>query len=109
MPDLFVSSTRKCATKGFAMSRNIYAVGDAVTLKDGVLRTVDKDRVWKIVGILPSDHGEAQYRVRLGGEAHERRIVASDIEAASGHEDDPSPVSRSGEPWLKPSSIRIHK
>jgi len=95
------------------MSRDIYAVGDTVTLRDGLSRTGVTGKVCRIVGILPSDHGEAQYRVRLGGETYERRIVASDIEspgaAAPGEAGGPPSASRLGEPWFKPSSIRIHK
>lgn len=96
------------------MSRDIYAVGDTVTLRDGLFRTGITGKVCRIVGILPSDHGEVQYRVRLGGETYERRIVASDIDCpkaaapAGGTGGSPS-ASRLGEPWFKPSSIRIHK
>jgi hypothetical protein len=93
------------------MRGKIYAVGDTVTLKADLFRTADSDRLCRIVGRLPSDHGEVQYRVRLGNETHERRVVASDIEAtaAAEAEDGPlaSPTGR--EPWFKPSSIRITK
>ncbi|MEW9612637.1 cold-shock protein [Shinella sp. S4-D37] len=96
------------------MSRKIHAIGDKVMLKADLFRSADGDRSCRIVGVLPADHGEAQYRVRLGSEAHERRIVASDIEPVA------APAVRStsanassrhspGESWLNPSSIRIKK
>ncbi|MDX3977524.1 hypothetical protein [Shinella sp.] len=49
-------------------------------------------------------------RVRLGNETFERRIVASDIdtvEISSGGS--VSVSSKGGEPWLRPSGIRINK
>lgn len=95
------------------MKRKIYTIGDTVTLKADLFRAVDSVRVCRIVGILPFDHGEAQYRVRLGNETHERRIVASDIEARETavprKGDGPASSPRKSEPWLKPSSIRINK
>jgi hypothetical protein len=96
------------------MSRKIYAIGDNVVLKAGLSRTVTGERTCRIVGVLPADHGEAQYRVRLENENFERRIVHSDIDA----EETSAPASRKtaaataaakGGPWLKPSSIRIGK
>ena len=95
------------------MSRKTYAIGDTVTLKSDLFRTADSGRTCRIVGLLPSDHGEAQYRIRLGNETYERRIVASDIEAPetitprNGNSASPSP--KAGEPWFKASSIRINK
>jgi len=95
------------------MSRKTYAVGDTVMLKADLFRPADGGRNCRIVGILPADHGEAQYRVRFGNETYERRIVASDIEmteAPNGTKrDDASPARAKGEPWFKPSSIRIRK
>ncbi len=94
------------------MSRKTYAIGDTIVLKAGLSRTATGERMCRIVSVLPADHGEAQYRVRLGSENFERRIVHSDIDA-----EETSPSSRktksivAGEagPWLKPSSIRIGK
>lgn len=95
------------------MSRKIHAVGDHVVLRAGLSRTATDERTCRIVGVLPADHGEAQYRVRLDGENFERRIVHSDIDA-----DEAAPATRKsaateatrkGGPWLKPSSIRIAK
>jgi hypothetical protein len=95
------------------MSRRVYAVGDTVMLKADLFRSLDGERACRIVGVLPSDRGEAQYRIRLGGENHERRIVGSDIEApetvAPRKAGSPSPSPRGNEPWFKPSSIRVKK
>jgi hypothetical protein len=95
------------------MSRAIYAVGDTVRLKADLFRRADGGGICRIAGILPSDHGEAQYRVRLGNETFERRILASDIEASeavSGRSATGSRPSLGGkEPWLKPSTIRTRK
>lgn len=95
------------------MSRKVYAIGDTVTLKADLFRSMDGERLCRIVGVLPSDHGEAQYRIRLGGENHERRIVGSDIEAPETATPKKGagalPAPHRNEPWFKPSSIRIHK
>ena len=96
------------------MSRKRFAVGDTVTLKADLFRTADGERVCRVVGLLPSDHGEAQYRVRLGNETCERRIVASDIEAPEvvvtrNGNGGASASPKGNEPWFKPSSIRINK
>lgn len=95
------------------MSRAIYAVGDTVKLKSDLFRRAESNGICRILGILPSERGEAQYRVRFGSETFERRILASDIEAAekvttrpaTGHR----PTSGGKEPWVKPSSIRVKK
>ncbi|MGQ3213314.1 cold-shock protein [Shinella sp.] len=95
------------------MSRNVFAIGDAVKLKTDQRRPADSERICRIVAVLPSDRGEVQYRVRVGDEPHERRVLASDIEA----QDTPvvtrpkTPASHSGgkEPWFKASSIRTKK
>lgn len=95
------------------MGRAIYAVGDTVKLKPNILRRAETNSVCQIIGILPSDHGEAQYRVELGNETFERRILASDIDtpemkASQAVGEAPSHASRN-EPWLKPASIRTKK
>ncbi|KGD86594.1 MULTISPECIES: hypothetical protein [Rhizobium/Agrobacterium group] len=95
------------------MSPNIYAVNDLVVLKAGLTRTATGDRTCRIVGLLPAaDRGEHQYRVRFDNENFERRIVASDIDtsatATSATKGETAPTG-SGEPWLKPSRIRIGK
>lgn len=95
------------------MSRAIYAVGDTVKLKPNILRRTETASVCRIIGILPADHGEAQYRVRLGNETFERRILASDIEPPETKVSQPSGKAPSSagrnEPWLKPASIRTKK
>ncbi|UDF29043.1 UNVERIFIED_ORG: hypothetical protein LHK14_16205 [Roseateles sp. XES5] len=94
------------------MNRAVYAVGDTIKLKPNILRR-DTESTCRIVGVLPSDHGEAQYRVRLGNETFERRILASDIDMPDVK--GPQPVGKvpsstgRNEPWLKPSSIRIKR
>ena len=95
------------------MSHSPYAVGDTVTLKADLFRSADGNRTCRILGLLPADHGEAQYRVRVGSEACERRIVASDIEmsdapSGKGRDDGARDRPESGA-WFKPSSIRIRK
>lgn len=79
MPGLFVFL--KPLGGGIRMSRAIYAVGDKVKLKPTLFRRKETGSACRIIGVLPSDHGEAQYRVRLGDEVFERRILASDIDA----------------------------
>lgn len=92
------------------MGRKSYSIGDVVVLKAGLTRVVTADRICAIVGILPSDHGEAQYRVRFDGETFERRIVATDIECietvSAGQR---TPIVGTGGPWLKSSGIRLRK
>jgi hypothetical protein len=87
------------------MGRGIYAVGDMVKLKADLFRRAETNEICKIVGILPSDHGEVQYRVRL--------VLASDIEAPETAPPRPASVPRptpgSNEPWLKPMTIRTKK
>jgi hypothetical protein len=95
------------------MSVNTYAIGDFLVLKAGLTRTAVGNRTCRIVGLLPAaDRGEQQYRVRLGSENFERRIVASDIDRAETAATDVTgdTVSEAvGGPWLKPGSIRIGK
>ncbi|CAK7259027.1 MULTISPECIES: cold-shock protein [unclassified Shinella] len=95
------------------MSRKTHAVGDHVVLKAGLSRTATGARTCRIVGVLPADHGEAQYRVRLDNENFERRVVHSDIDAdetaAPATRKAGTTVAGKGGPWLKPSSIRIGK
>lgn len=92
------------------MTRRICAVGDLVTVRADFTKLAPAVRTCRIIGVLPADHGETQYRVRFDGENFERRIVASDVEtteAASPIEEGPSRRIATGEPWLKPSRIRI--
>ena len=112
MPGLFVSWRNP--TKEKTMSRKTYAIGDHVALKAGLSRTATGERTCRIVGVLPADHGEVQYRVRLEGENFERRIVHSDVDT----DETAKPAARKaaategaqkGGAWLKPSSIRIAK
>jgi len=95
------------------MSRAIYAIGDTVKLKPNILRRAEATPTCRIIGVLPSDHGEAQYRVRIDNETFERRVLASDIDAPETRPSQPvsSAPSSAGrnEPWLKSSSIRTRK
>lgn len=96
------------------MSRKTYAIGDPVVLKAGLSRKIADERTCRIVGVLPNDHGEVQYRIRLDGETFERRIVQSDIDAeetAAPSAKRAAPVSIAGKssPWLKPLNIRSGK
>lgn len=94
------------------MSRKTYAVGDTVVVRAGLTRTAAADRTCKIVGVLPADHREAQYRVRFATENFERRIVETDIETSEAVPEDnagaPAPADRGG-PWLRPLSVRPGK
>jgi hypothetical protein len=96
------------------MSRKPYAISDRVVLKAGLLRRASGERICCIVGVLPADHGEVQYRVRLEGENFERRIVHSDIDAdettaPTARKLAASPPTGTGSPWLKPLSTRNGK
>ncbi|MCF3642214.1 cold-shock protein [Rhizobium sp. TRM95111] len=94
------------------MSRAGYVIGDTVVLKSGLSRSAGDERTCRIVGILPADHGEAQYRVRVGNETYERRIVQSDIDAAETAAPAPERMSsetRRPEPWLKPLTTRADR
>ncbi len=95
------------------MSRKLYAVGDTVILKANLHAGLNGDRTCEIVGMLPADHGEAQYRVRLGDEKNERRIVASDIDDADTSASPNRPgfanSGSTGTPWLTVSSIRVRR
>lgn len=93
------------------MSRKTYATGDHVLLRAGLSRKTADERTCRIVGVLPNDHGEVQYRVRLDGETFERRIVESDIDAEETAAPSPAPSSKvsfagKASPWLKPLNIR---
>jgi hypothetical protein len=91
------------------MSLDLYAVGDLIVLKAGLTRTATGDRTCRVVGVLPeADRGERQYRVRIGKENFERRIVASDIdrsEAVSSDIRDEDTSRAASGPWLKPLSV----
>ncbi|MCR6500878.1 cold-shock protein [Shinella sp. CPCC 101442] len=96
------------------MSRKTYAIGDRVVIKAGLLRQASGERTCRIVGVLPADHGEVQYRVRLEGENFERRIVQSDIDAdetaaPSSRKTVAASVPGNGSPWLKPLTTRNGK
>lgn len=95
------------------MSRSIYAVGDRVKLKPDPFRREHSSVAGEIMGILPSDHGNAQYRIRIDDERFERRILASEIDShdEKGRHDGnaiPRPEG-SGAAWFVSSSIRTKK
>lgn len=94
------------------MSDPIYAVGDTVFLKSGILRTMSPELACRIISVLPEAQGVVQYRVRFGSETFERRVAEADIDRAA------SPMSKGpGRPtspsatssWVNPNSIRIKK
>jgi hypothetical protein len=85
-------------------------VGDTVIVRQGLGRMTPAGTACRIVGILPADHGETQYRVRFGSETFDRRIAASDIETVqSAVKDGPAPSPDRNGAWLKPLSIRTGK
>ncbi|KNY18637.1 hypothetical protein AKG11_00485 [Shinella sp. SUS2] len=95
------------------MGQKTYAIGDRVVLKASRSRSVTGEQRCRTIGILPADHGEAQYRVQIDNENFERRIVNSDIDS----DESGSPASsgitttvagKSG-PWPNPSSMRVGK
>ncbi|WP_409527090.1 cold-shock protein [Rhizobium sp. P32RR-XVIII] len=94
------------------MSKPNYKVGDFVVLKSGLTRTAAADRRCEVVGILPNDHGQAQYRVRFEAENFERRITALDIDASESPpgvaDAQPIQTSETG-PWLKTFSTKMRK
>jgi hypothetical protein len=95
------------------MNPRKYAVDDVIVLKTSLMRAASDDRTCRIVGLLPaSDRGEQQYRVRVGDESFERRILASDIDTAAATEHEATAETSkatAGSPWLKPASIRVGK
>jgi hypothetical protein len=91
-----------------------YAIGDDVVLKAGLTRIATGDRRCRIVGLLPAaERGESQYRVRMGTENFERRIVQSDIDpdetTVSAERNTATSSAPAGGSWLNTSSIRIGK
>jgi hypothetical protein len=97
------------------MSGNRYSGGDMVTLKAGLKHAVSEDRICKIIALLPAaDHGEPQYRVRMGSENFERRIVESDIDQEASSHGGIAEVSTASagvdqKPWFKPLSTKLSK
>jgi hypothetical protein len=96
------------------VSARTYAIGDDVVLKAGLTRMATGDRTCRIVGLLPAaERGENQYRVRVGTENFERRIVHSDIDAgetaASAQTRQAASSAVAGGSWLNASSIRVGK
>ncbi len=85
-------------------------VGDRVLLRDGISGSGRNRQACRIVSVLPAEHGEPEYRVRFEAENFERRITLSDIdgvEPPSGTAEKNEAAKAKGEPWLKPSSIRV--
>ncbi|MFN7009679.1 MAG: cold-shock protein [Allorhizobium sp.] len=85
-------------------------VGDRVLLRDGISGSGRNRQACRIVSVLPAEHGEPEYRVRFDSENFERRITLSDIddvEPSSVTAEKKEAAKAKGEPWLKPSSIRV--
>lgn len=66
----------------------------------------------RISAVLPSAHGQAQYRIRYENETFERRIVATDIDPERSRptaqlEEAVSPEK--GTSWLNPAAVKIGK
>lgn len=91
------------------MSRPNYKVGDTIVLKSGLASGARAEKRCRIVGILPNDHRDQQYRVQFSGESFERRITETDIDAAlspPGEPEQTTPQAANTQPWLKPASIK---
>lgn len=53
-------------------TRHLYAIGQAVRLRDGFRSQPSVAGIYRITGILPSTGAFPQYRIRGDGECHER-------------------------------------
>ena len=92
------------------MRKSYPRVGDRVLLRDGISGTNRNRLAFRIVTVLPAEHGEPEYRVRFDAENFERRVTLSDIdgiETSSGTVEKQQQATVKAEPWLKPSSIRV--
>lgn len=78
-------------------TKHLYAVGDAVRLRDGYMRPFGAGDSYHIVRSLPPIGGVPQYRLRSDGENHERVITQDFIEPAiglsSGQGTEPNPAA----------------
>ena len=64
------------------MSEHAYQIGQSVRVK-GSYRLRDLGGSYKILALLPEEHGDYQYRVRSSTSAQQRVIRESEIDAAN--------------------------
>ncbi|MDQ0320903.1 hypothetical protein QO002_003041 [Pararhizobium capsulatum DSM 1112] len=92
-----------------------YKPGDTLVMRSGLTHSSMADRTCTVVGVLPSDYGRFQYRVRFEHENFERRVVEADVDI-----DETPTTSRGGQPrektaapmgksWLKPLTTKPGK
>jgi hypothetical protein len=90
-----------------------YGIGDVVVLQDGPMRRARTAGRFKILAVLPDSDGQVQYRVRSEAEGFDRRVGANEIDpelSARPKARAEAPTAKGGgEPWFKPSSIKIGK
>lgn len=87
------------------MSRAGLGIGNKVVLRASATQQALVSRFGRVVGLLPTDSGEARYRVRVEGETFERCLLATDIEHAETSAED-APRAAASRPWLKPLSTK---
>ncbi|WP_075292298.1 hypothetical protein [Pararhizobium arenae] len=91
-----------------------YSEGDRLVIRSGLTHMSRSNRTCRVLGVLPSDYGRIQYRVRFEHENFERRVVETDVDIeATG--DLPNTAPASGDiastadyprSWLKPLSTK---
>lgn len=59
---------------------HLFAVGQAVRLKRGFVRTSSPSDTYQVTATLPSQGGSLQYRIRNDKERHERVITQDSLE-----------------------------
>ncbi|OCP01853.1 MULTISPECIES: hypothetical protein [unclassified Ensifer] len=90
------------------MRRMAYEIGDKVKLKASATQSALNSPFGRIAGRLPTDRGEARYRVRVEGETFERCVLESDLEHTEIAAQGTAQADPTG-PWLKPLSTRPGK
>lgn len=92
------------------MPKHIYSVGDDIVLKSGAFRAGDPKTSCRIVSVLPSAYGLAQYRIRYAAENCERRITEDDIDGkASKSALDTKAGTPTETSWINANMIRTRK
>lgn len=61
------------------MARHKYKVGQLVVFVPGKLAMPPASRAYKIICLLPTEHGEPQYRIKGNTEAFERMARESEL------------------------------